>query len=87
MWRLVLHRIDIRNFAVSGTTEDGLTIIQASEPAADVQAVVESHRPRSEAQMQRMNLLAWGIAVSGEIPIPLRTQVSGQRNSPKLRNA
>jgi hypothetical protein len=63
MWRLVLHRIDIRNFAVSGTTKEGLTIIQASEPAADVQAVVERHRPRSEAQVRRMNLLAWGIAV------------------------
>jgi hypothetical protein len=63
MWRLVLHRTDIRNFAVSGKTEEGLTIIQASEPAPDVQAVVESHRPRSEAQMKRMNLLAWGIAV------------------------
>ena len=62
-WRLLLHRIDTRNFIVSGTTEDGRALIQASEPASDIQAVVERHRPRSEAQMRRMNLLNWGRTV------------------------
>jgi hypothetical protein len=63
LWRLLLHRIDTRNFVVSGTTEDGHAIIQASEPVADIRAVVESHRPRLEAQMKRTNLLFWGHAV------------------------
>ena len=63
LWRLLLHRIDTRNFVVSGTTEDGRALIQASEPASDIQAVLEQHRPGSEAQMNRWNLLGWGRAV------------------------
>jgi hypothetical protein len=63
LWRLLLHRIDTRNFVVSGTTEDGRAIIQASEPPSDIQAVVERHLPRSEAQMRPMSLLNWGRAV------------------------
>src|SRR5260370_2277556 len=63
LWRLLLHRIDTRNFVVSDTTEDGRPIFQASEPEADIRAVIERHRPRSEAHLKRMDLLSWGAAV------------------------
>jgi hypothetical protein len=63
IWRLILHRIDTRNFVASGKTEDGRAIFQATEPAADVQAVVEDHQRRSEAQLKGMRLLNWSSAV------------------------
>ena len=63
LWRLLLHRIDIRNLMVLSSTDDGRTIIQTSEPAADIQAVVEQDRPHLEAHTKRMNLLGWGRSV------------------------
>src|SRR5260370_10989478 len=59
LWRLLLHRIDTRTFVVSGATEDGRPVFQASDPEPDIRAVVERHRPRSKAHLNRMDLLSW----------------------------
>lgn len=61
LWRLHLHRIDIRNFRVSSVLPDGRTIIHASEPPPDVKEVVEKHRPRLEQANRRMGLWLWAM--------------------------
>ncbi|HEY4301457.1 MAG TPA: hypothetical protein VGM73_11310 [Candidatus Didemnitutus sp.] len=59
LWRLLLHRIDLRNFAVAQTLPDGRKLIQSTAPASDVQAVVEQHRPQMERTNQRLGLWLW----------------------------
>ncbi len=59
LWRLLLHRIDLRNFAVTQKTPDGRWLIQPTAPASDVQAVVEQHRPRMERTTRRMGIWLW----------------------------
>ncbi|MFA6546367.1 MAG: hypothetical protein WCS99_18260 [Limisphaerales bacterium] len=59
LWRLLLHRIDLRNFAVTQTLPDGRQLIQSTAPASDVQAVVEQHRPHMERTNQRMSIWLW----------------------------
>ena len=46
LWRLLLHRVDLRNFEVTQTLPDGSRLIQSSAPASDVQAVVETNTGR-----------------------------------------
>jgi len=59
IWRLHLHRIDVRNFQVGETLPDGRRIIQAGEPPPDVKAVVEKHRQTMDRTNQRMGLWLW----------------------------
>ncbi len=59
LWRLLLHRIDLRNFAVTQTLPDGRQLIQSTAPASDVLAVVEKHRPHWERTTQRMGIWLW----------------------------
>ncbi len=59
LWRLLLHRIDLRNFAVTQTLPDGRQLIQSTAPASDVQAVVEQRRPHMERTNQRMGIWLW----------------------------
>jgi hypothetical protein len=59
LWRLLLHRIDLRNFEVARTLPDGSRLIQSTAPAGDVLAVVEKHRPHMERTSQRMSLWLW----------------------------
>ena len=61
LWRLLLHRIDLRNFAVVETLPDGRRLIQPTAPASDVQAVVEQHRPNMERTNQRMGIWLWAM--------------------------
>jgi hypothetical protein len=59
LWRLLLHRIDLRNFAVTQTLPDGRRLVHSTAPASDVQAVVEQHRPHMERTNQRMGIWLW----------------------------
>ncbi len=59
LWRLLLHRIDLRNFAVAQTLLDGSHLIQSTAPASDVQAVVEQHRPQMERTNRCMDIWLW----------------------------
>lgn len=59
LWRLLLHRIDLRNFAVAQTLPDGRQLIQSTAPASDVLAVVEQHRPKMERTNRRMGIWLW----------------------------
>ena len=59
LWRLLLHRIDLRNFSVAQTLPDGRQLIQSTAPASDVQAVVQKHRPQMERTNRRMGIWLW----------------------------
>jgi energy-coupling factor transporter ATP-binding protein EcfA2 len=61
LWRLHLHRIDVRNFQVNGVLPDGRTIIHAGEPPSDVKEVVDKHRSRLEQTNRRMGLWLWAM--------------------------
>lgn len=61
LWRLLLHRIDLRNFEATQKLADGRALIQARAPASDVQAVVDKHLPSIERTNQRMGLWVWSM--------------------------
>jgi len=59
IWRLHLHRIDVRNFKVGGVLPDGRHMVHSGDPPPDVQEVVEKRRPRLERTNRRMSLWLW----------------------------
>lgn len=61
--RLMLHRIDLRNYEPAETLDDGRIVYRPSAPAADVQAVVDKATPRIEATTRAANLFMWGVSV------------------------
>jgi len=63
IWRLKLHRMDLRNFEPKQKLNDGRVVFQASEPDADVAEVVEKKMPALKAQEEANSLLLWGMSV------------------------
>ncbi|HEY3863700.1 MAG TPA: hypothetical protein VGO59_17635 [Verrucomicrobiae bacterium] len=63
LWRLALHRMDIRKWERKGTTADGKEIIGSKTPEADIQTLIAKHAPEQEAFTERIALLGWGMAI------------------------
>jgi len=63
VWRLQLHRIDLRKLQVIGQTEDGRTILQTSAPAADLQVLIDRQAPRTVFLNSVSTLFMWGEGV------------------------
>jgi hypothetical protein len=60
LWRLQLHRMDLRNFKPADQPEDGFRVWQPSPPPPEVNAIVVRDRPRFESQEHLDKLLRWG---------------------------
>jgi hypothetical protein len=41
LWRIQLHRIDIRKFVATGRTKEGHILIGSSEPESGLQELIE----------------------------------------------
>ena len=63
LWRLLLHRVDVRNFKPQPEPRDGKIVFTASEPAADIRAVIAKDEPKLKAREEAASLLMWGISV------------------------
>lgn len=63
LWRIQLHRIDIRNFEEKGKTEDGHILIGSIEPEPDLQALINEQAPIHRAFDVGISLLNWGVSV------------------------
>jgi hypothetical protein len=63
LWRLKLHRMDVRNFEPKRKLEDGRVLFQASEPDADVAEVVEKSVPALKAHEEATSVLVWGVSI------------------------
>jgi hypothetical protein len=63
LWRLTLHRIDFRNFDEQSISPDGRIIFTASEPEADIRAVIAKTEPMLKARNEASSLFMWGLSV------------------------
>lgn len=63
IWRLQLHRIDLRKLQPVGQTEDGRTILQTSAPAADLQVLIEDQVPKTAFLNAVSALFVWGEGI------------------------
>jgi hypothetical protein len=63
LWRLRLHRIDLRNFRPQEKTRDGRVVFAAGPPEPDVLEVVEKSAPALKANQEATTLVVWGMAV------------------------
>jgi hypothetical protein len=63
LWRLQLHRLDLRTFeAVDVNHDTGAVTFQSSEPAPDLAAVVEANRPFAEASERAAAQRMWATS-------------------------
>ena len=63
LWRLLLHRIDSRNWVVTGETADGYLKIESSVPAVDIQELIARAKPEIDRNIDLQNLLFWGMGL------------------------
>jgi hypothetical protein len=63
LWRLKLHRMDLRNFERKEVSSDGRPIYAAKAPEADVAKVIESSAPKLQAVGEATSIVVWGMAV------------------------
>lgn len=63
LWRLMLHRVDVRNFEPQPKPQDGKIIFTPSKPAADIRAVIAKAAPKLKAREEAASLLMWGVSV------------------------
>jgi hypothetical protein len=63
VWRLALHRMDLRNFVESEQTADGHVLMKPVNPPEDVQKMIDRHQPRTRKFMEGMRLSNWGMGV------------------------
>jgi hypothetical protein len=61
IWRLLLHRIDLRNYRKGEADQDGPVTLVASPPPPELQAVVERAAPAIAASEKAAALLVWGM--------------------------
>jgi hypothetical protein len=60
VWRIQLHRMDLRHLVATGRTDDGRIILQTAPPPAELQAIIDEQRPRTELHHTVMWLFQWG---------------------------
>ncbi len=58
LWRLALHRMDLRNIEIQ-VEPDGRSSVRLASPPEDVKAVVERERPAIEASQRSMSAFLW----------------------------
>jgi hypothetical protein len=61
LWRLRLHRMDLRNFAPTEQLPDGRILIQPGPPDDDVAEFIKESAPAMEANTAAISLQAWGL--------------------------
>lgn len=59
LWRLALHRMDLRTFEAKGEPKDGLVAFQPSDPPPDVQEVIDANQPEIETHEVSVSLSVW----------------------------
>lgn len=63
VWRLCLHRIDLRNFSQKQQMPDGQIRLSAGPPDADIAEVVQKSAPALNANAEATSLVVWGMSV------------------------
>lgn len=63
LWRLALHRMDLRQWERKEETADGKEIIGSKLPEADIQELIAKHAPEQEAFNERISLMMWGMTI------------------------
>jgi hypothetical protein len=87
LWKLQLHRMDMRNFEATGHTEDGRVIFQSSAPTSDVQQMLDRDQPRFDDHQKRLGLLVWAVSMFerrddyGHRPEDWRTNLASARET------
>ena len=68
IWRLALHRMDIRGYRVASDAEtpealrkDGLVLMHAEAPDPDIQEFLDRTNPPMQKQQQSMGILMWAF--------------------------
>ena len=66
LWRLALHRMDLREYQVADETgipeesrREGFVLMEAKDPDSDIRELLARTTPQMEEQQQRMGLLMW----------------------------
>ena len=59
LWRLLLHRIDLRNFVIEKETEDHQLIFMPGPPDSDIQEIIDRNTPELENQRLQYSLFNW----------------------------
>jgi len=63
LWRLRLHRSDLRNFVLEEKLQDGRVSMIPGPPDPDVVEIVEKTAPAMKASEEIASIMAWGMAV------------------------
>ena len=63
IWRLALHRMDLRQYDIGREVKDGYVQLQLKPPEPDIQEFLAEDAPRFEAYGKQLGLLNWGISV------------------------
>lgn len=61
MWRIALHRMDVRHFRAEEAKESGQIILTPGEPAADLQLHITQAEEAFAPVRRRMQLARWGM--------------------------
>jgi hypothetical protein len=66
LWRLALHRMDLREYQVADEAEvpdesrrEGFVLMEAKDPDPDISELLARTTPQMQKQQQRMGLLMW----------------------------
>lgn len=62
IWRLRLHRIDLRNFSQKELMSDGHVQFSPGPPEPDIAEVIENSAPAIRANAEATSLLVWGMS-------------------------
>ncbi len=63
LWRLRLHRIDLRNFTPTQELDDGKILYTPLPPDADIAEVIQKSQPRLKSNMEAIGLGTWADSV------------------------
>lgn len=63
LWRLRLHRIDLRNYSPNQTLGDGRVLFAPGLPAPDVVEMIKKNAPTIEANEEAASVVVWAQAV------------------------
>lgn len=63
LWRLALHRMDIRKFVAEPPQEENQVVLRLSEPDADIQQMLDEEAPAQAQFEANISLLMWGYSV------------------------
>ena len=62
IWRLALHRMDLRHYDIGKEVKEGYIQLQLRSPEPDIQEFLAEDAPRLEAYGRQSSLLVWGIS-------------------------